>query len=134
MEASLRTFKRLSIQKNSSNGEWLLMSRKKNSNVITKTDCPEFFEILEKSLGGIKVPKIIIKESQTLSNAQAARISYSICFNRRFWDRLTILEKVAVSLHEIGHLTLLFIRFIRGSLYCRSFFLSLLFFPYVMCY
>lgn len=85
------------------NGEWSLMAPKKNSQVLTKTDYPEFFEILEKRLDGIKVPEIIIKETQTLHTAQAAHISYSICFNRRYFDKLTLLEKVAVTLHETGH-------------------------------
>lgn len=80
------------------------MPHKKNLEVITKTDSPEFFEILEKILCGVRIPKMIVKESKICPNAKASFLSYSIMLNREFWNQLNIQEKVAIIMHEIGHL------------------------------
>ena len=80
------------------------MRNEKGSEVVTKQKYPEFFETLEDSLAGLKLPEITIGESRICSNAKASHISYSIFFNRIFWDKLNNQERVAAALHEIGHL------------------------------
>jgi len=80
------------------------MHNKKNSEVITKHNYPEFFEILEKSLAGLKIPKITVGKSRVCFCAKASHLSYSIFFNRVFWGKLNNQERAAVALHETGHL------------------------------
>jgi len=82
--------------------------KNKNSKFITKKDYPKFFKILESKLrkSKIKTPNIKLKKDDKHSHAKAPLkpVSNSIYFTTRFWNILNLNEKIAVTLHETGHL------------------------------
>lgn len=80
------------------------MRNKGPSEIITKQNYPEFFEILEEKLDGIRIPTIKIKKDWIISSAKAYSSAYSVCFNEKLWDMLNLEERVAVTLHKVYHL------------------------------
>lgn len=66
---------------------------------------PKFFKKLEGILtkSNTKIPRIKFKDKNYF-HAKASFISYSLCITRPLWNALNSNERIAVALHETGHL------------------------------
>jgi len=94
--------------------------------VITKKDYPKFFIVLEKILkkSNIETPRMKLEKDDKHFNVKSSMIPFSnsITYTSRAWKIFNDKERIAVALHEIGHINSKF----RILIYLSFFILFLL--------